>query len=214
MSACPKDVLIPVHSRSMSQMNIIAVNVSVWRKLLFYQGPGTDEKVLIEILCTKSNEQIKQIKADYHKGRRNLCFISICILRILALLYNIYNIFVIWHTHILNSSWFVVCVIGHLHIKRTFWLQLVVACCIFCHMIFSRALIWEVKIKIVYVEFSRDLEKDVVSETSGYFRRVLVSVLTAGRDESSGVDSSKAEKDAQDIYAVLIQPFCSLPYLW
>ena len=129
-----------------------------------------------------------------------------CIIFIIFLLYGIPTILI--------SSWFVVCVIGHLHIKRTFWLQLVVACCIFCHMIFSRALIWEVKVKIVYVEFSRDLEKDVVSETSGYFRRVLVSVLTAGRDESSGVDSSKAEKDAQDIYAVLIQPFCSLPYLW
>ena len=65
----------------------------------------------------------------------------------------------------------------------------------------------------MYVEFGRELEKDVVSDTSGYCRRVLVSVLTAGRDEFSAVDSSKAEKDAQDIYAVLIQPFCSLPYL-
>ena len=68
----------------------------------------------------------------------------------------------------------------------------------------------KVKVKRVYVEFDQDLEKDVVSDTSGYFRRVLVSVLTAGRDESSAVNDAKAQKDAEEIYAVLIQPFCSL----
>jgi len=59
-------------------------------------------------------------------------------------------------------------------------------------------------------EFDRDLEKDIVSDTSGHFRRLLVSVCTAGRDESAHVDMAKAEKEAQDIYAVIIQPFCAL----
>jgi len=63
------------------------------------------------------------------------------------------------------------------------------------------------------VEFHRNLEKDVVNETSGYFRRLLVSVCTAGRDQSTDVDAAKAERDANDIYAVLIQPFCSLCFL-
>jgi len=62
-----------------------------------------------------------------------------------------------------------------------------------------------------YAEFGRNLEKDLVSDTSGHFRRLLVSVCNAGRDESTNVDTAKAEKDANDIYAVLVQRFCSVP---
>jgi len=66
----------------------------------------------------------------------------------------------------------------------------------------------------MYAEFGRNLEKDIVSETSGHFRRLLVSVCNAGRDESTSIDTAKAEKDANDIYAVLVQPFCSLHFYW
>jgi len=65
---------------------------------------------------------------------------------------------------------------------------------------------------MVYAEFGRNLEKDIVSETSGHFRRLLVSVCTAGRDQSTGVDEARAEKDARDIYEVIIQLFSSLPF--
>jgi annexin A7/11 len=80
------------------------------------KGPGTDESVLIEILC-RSNEEIRQIRAAYeleYKGRK--------------------------------------------------------------------------------------LEKDVVSETSGHFKRLLVSQCNASRDEDPHVDPAKAEKDAKDIW--------------
>ena len=59
-------------------------------------------------------------------------------------------------------------------------------------------------------EFDRDLAKDVVSDTSGHLRRLLQSVCTAGREQSTEVDFGKSLKDAQDIYAVLIQSFYAL----
>jgi len=48
--------------------------------------------------------------------------------------------------------------------------------------------------------YKRDLEKDCVSETSGHFKRLLVSMAQANRDESDLVDLDKAQKDAQDLY--------------
>lgn len=49
-------------------------------------------------------------------------------------------------------------------------------------------------------EFQRNLEKDVVSETSGHFRRLLVSMLQAARDETNNVDWNKAKADAKALY--------------
>lgn len=51
-------------------------------------------------------------------------------------------------------------------------------------------------------EFSRNLENDVVSETSGNFQRLLVSAVNANRDESTAVDSAKADHDARAIFEV------------
>eukprot|EP00927_Polykrikos_kofoidii_P077355 TRINITY_DN742_c0_g1_i2.p1 TRINITY_DN742_c0_g1~~TRINITY_DN742_c0_g1_i2.p1 ORF type:complete len:562 (+),score=80.53 TRINITY_DN742_c0_g1_i2:91-1776(+) len=48
--------------------------------------------------------------------------------------------------------------------------------------------------------YKRDLEKDCVSETSGYFKRLLVSFCQANRDESGSVDMAKATKEAQDLF--------------
>lgn len=81
------------------------------------KGAGTDEDALIEILCTRTNEQIRQIKRAY-------------------------------------SSMFQ----------------------------------------------GRDLEKDVISDTSGHFKRVLVSMLQANRDESPAVDKQAARRDAETLY--------------
>lgn len=57
------------------------------------------------------------------------------------------------------------------------------------------------KIKEEYkTYYKRDLEKDCVSETSGHFKRLLVSMCQANRDESGTVDLAKAQKEAQDLY--------------
>ncbi|KAM9820144.1 annexin A4 [Neosynchiropus ocellatus] len=49
-------------------------------------------------------------------------------------------------------------------------------------------------------EYGKSLEDAVCGDTSGMFQRVLVSLLTAGRDESSNVDEALAAKDAKEIY--------------
>ncbi|XP_039635539.1 annexin A4 isoform X1 [Perca fluviatilis] len=52
----------------------------------------------------------------------------------------------------------------------------------------------------VYKKEYGNLEADVCGDTSGMFQRVLVSLLTAGRDESDRVDEAQASLDAKDIY--------------
>lgn len=49
-------------------------------------------------------------------------------------------------------------------------------------------------------KYEKSLEDDVRGDTSGMFQRVLVSLLTAGRDDSDHVDEAQAVQDAKEIY--------------
>ncbi|CAG2243001.1 Annexin A5,Annexin B11,Annexin A6,Annexin A2-A,Putative annexin A2-like protein,Annexin A11,Annexin A2-B,Annexin A4,Annexin A13,Annexin A2,Annexin A7,Annexin A8,Annexin B9,Annexin A1,Annexin-B12,Annexin A8-like protein 1,Annexin B10,Annexin A3 [Mytilus edulis] len=49
-------------------------------------------------------------------------------------------------------------------------------------------------IKVVY---NKELEADVAGDTSGNFKRLLVGLLQANRDESKEFDRNKAKQDAQ-----------------
>uniref|UniRef100_A0A8C6UTN2 Annexin n=1 Tax=Neogobius melanostomus TaxID=47308 RepID=A0A8C6UTN2_9GOBI len=53
--------------------------------------------------------------------------------------------------------------------------------------------------KVYKKEFGGKLEKDVCSDTTGPYQKMLVILLQASRDE--GVDEGKIEKDAKDLYA-------------
>ncbi|XP_072007337.1 annexin A13 [Engystomops pustulosus] len=48
--------------------------------------------------------------------------------------------------------------------------------------------------------FDRDLESDVKSETSGYFRKILISLLQANRDEGLDINHDLAGQDAKRLY--------------
>ncbi|XP_032805672.1 annexin A4-like isoform X1 [Petromyzon marinus] len=87
-----------------------------WSLMKAIKGAGTDEKVLIEIMCTRTNQEIKEIVRVYRE------------------------------------------------------------------------------------EFNRTLEKDIRSDTSGHFKRLLISMCQGNRDESQTVDMSKAQSDAQRLY--------------
>ncbi|EGD79818.1 annexin A7 [Salpingoeca rosetta] len=56
-------------------------------------------------------------------------------------------------------------------------------------------------IKAAYKElYGRDLEKDIVSDTSGHFKRLLVSCVQGNREESAEVDMAKAKREAEELY--------------
>ena len=48
--------------------------------------------------------------------------------------------------------------------------------------------------------YGRDLEHDLIGETSGHFKRLLVSLCAGGRDESNHTDPLRANQDARNLY--------------
>uniref|UniRef100_A0A3Q2Y672 Annexin A4 n=1 Tax=Hippocampus comes TaxID=109280 RepID=A0A3Q2Y672_HIPCM len=52
----------------------------------------------------------------------------------------------------------------------------------------------------VLAEYGKDLEEDVRGGTSGMFQRVLISLVTPGRNESDSVDEAQVVQDAKDLY--------------
>ncbi|XP_047232502.1 annexin A11-like [Girardinichthys multiradiatus] len=64
----------------------------------------------------------------------------------------------------------------------------------------SNAEIQEIN-KLYKSEYGKKLEDAIISDTSGHFRRLLVSLCQGNRDERETVDLSLAKQDAQKLYA-------------
>lgn len=57
------------------------------------------------------------------------------------------------------------------------------------------------EIKAIYkTEYGSNLEDDLCSDTSGYFRRLMVSLMASGREPEGSVDKDKAKQDAQKFF--------------
>ncbi|XP_065194619.1 annexin A7-like [Sycon ciliatum] len=56
------------------------------------------------------------------------------------------------------------------------------------------------EIKDVYRKKYRDLEKDLIGDTSGHYKRLLISLCQGSRDENMAVDMAKANAEAQKLY--------------
>lgn len=65
---------------------------------------------------------------------------------------------------------------------------------------FQKRLFDNVKKKMYYTGYGRNLEDDLRSETSGNFERLMVSLCCANRDESMVVDPAGVQRDAQALY--------------
>lgn len=103
-------------------------------------GLGTDETVLIEVLCTLSNHEISIIKQAYEASE-------------LAKRYYDYKI---------TFAYF----------------------CLYY---------------LIITVYGRTLEDDLISDTSGNFKRLMVSLCCANRDESFNVDNAAAMEDARQL---------------
>ncbi|PWA21701.1 hypothetical protein CCH79_00003115 [Gambusia affinis] len=64
----------------------------------------------------------------------------------------------------------------------------------------SNAEIQEIN-RVYKAEYGKKLEDAITSDTSGHFRRLLVSLCQGNRDERETVDISLAKQDAQKLYA-------------
>ena len=53
-----------------------------------------------------------------------------------------------------------------------------------------------------FLEFQRDLDKDLSDEEGGPLGKIFRSIAGAGRAENMSVDMNIAQKDAQDLYDV------------
>lgn len=152
------------------------------------KGIGTDEKAIIDVLCYRTNAQRQEIKKMF-----KTCYGKDLIKELKSeLSRNFENV-----------------IIGLMYTPSEYDAQQLrnaiqgagtdEACLIEILVTRSNAQINEIKAAYKTL-YKRDLEKDLMSDTSGHFKRLMVSLCNANRNESPGADVEKAKRDAKDLY--------------
>lgn len=152
------------------------------------KGLGTDEDKVIGVVCHRSNKQRQELRAQYQQmWGRNLIEdleseFSKSIEKVLVGLFRKPIEFDAWSLHKAMAG---------LGTKESTLIE------ILC----SRS---NEEIKAISAEYKKlykkELVKDLESETSGNFKKLLYSLAQGARDESEDVDSCKVEEDAKALY--------------
>ncbi|XP_076823709.1 annexin A7-like [Clavelina lepadiformis] len=161
-------------------------DAEVLRKAM--KGLGTNEKLIIDITSTRSNKQRQEIKVAYKQafGRDLMSDLKSELggnFRDLAL--ALFTLPAMYDARCLHDA-----------MKGAGTTETTLV-----EILASRSNEQVNKIKEVYKkEYKKDLEKALTSETSGDFKKLLVSLCNAARDESSSVSDSQAVADAEALY--------------
>lgn len=152
------------------------------------KGIGTDEKAIIEVLSHRSNDQRQQIKnmfktmygkdlvSELKSELRSNLEQAVVALMMTSVEYDAEQI----HQAIAGAG-----------TKEGVLIE------IFCTR--SNKQIQEIKV-FYKTKYGKELEKRLMEETSGHFRRLIVSLSTGNRMENQPVDHQKARQDAQGLY--------------
>ncbi|KAM7349883.1 annexin B11 isoform 1-T3 [Cochliomyia hominivorax] len=151
------------------------------------KGFGTDEDALINIICRRSNEQRQEIQRQYktHFGKDLIEDIkSETSGNFEKLLVGLLRPIVDYYCCELNDA------MAGLGTDEDVLIEIL--CTLSNHEIHT--------IKNQYLRlYGAHLESELKSETSGNFKRLLVSLCTAARDESGHTDPVAAQNDAREL---------------
>uniref|UniRef100_A0A8C2ERQ1 Annexin n=1 Tax=Cyprinus carpio TaxID=7962 RepID=A0A8C2ERQ1_CYPCA len=162
-------------------------DVEVLRKAM--KGFGTDENAIIELLGSRSNKQRVPLKAAY-KTTYGKDLVSDLKSELRGNFEDLVLAMLKTPTHF-DASELREAISGAGTDE---------ACLIEILSSRSNAEIQEIT-KIYKAEYGKSLEDAISGDTSGHFRRLLVSLSQGNRDERETVDISMAKQDAQKLYA-------------